>query len=49
MDEYRGENKIVLRGQAARAPVPSHRNHGVDYYLVPLRVPRLSGVSHATV
>lgn len=44
MDEYRGENKIVLRGQAARAPVPSHRNHGVDYYLVPLRVPRLSGV-----
>ena len=44
MDEFRGENKIVLRGQAARAPVPSHRNHGVDYYLVPLRVPRLSGV-----
>ncbi len=44
MDEYRGENKIVLRGQAAGAPVPSHRNHGVDYYVVPLRVPRLSGV-----
>ena len=44
MDEYRGENKIVLRGQAARAPVPSQRNHGVDSYLVPLRVPRLSGV-----
>lgn len=44
MDEYRGENKIVLRGQAAGAPAPSHRNHGVDYYAVPLRVPRLSGV-----
>ncbi len=43
MDEYRGENKIVLRGQAAGQPVPSHRNHGVDYYVVPLRVPRLSG------
>ena len=44
MDEYRGENRIVLRGQAAQGPAPSHRNHGVDYYLVPLRVPRLSGV-----
>ena len=43
MDEYRGENRIVLRGQAAQGPAPSHRNHGVDYYLVPLRVPRLSG------
>ena len=43
MDEYRGENKIVLRGQAAGEPVFSHKNHGVDYYLVPLRVPRLSG------
>ena len=37
MDEYRGENKIVLRGQAAGAPAPSHRNHGVDYWVVPLR------------
>lgn len=44
MDEYRGENKILLRGQAAGAPVASHQNHGVNYYLVPLRVPRLSGV-----
>ena len=43
MDEFKGENKIVLRGQAAGDPVPSHRNHGVDYYVVPLRVPRLSG------
>lgn len=44
MDEFRGENKILLRGQAAAPPVLSHRNHGVDYYVSPLRVPRLSGV-----
>ena len=44
MDGYTGENKIVLRGQGLAQPVPSHRNHGVDYYVVPLRVPRLSGV-----
>ena len=44
MDEFRGENKILLRGQAADEPVRSHQNHGVDYYVVPLRVPRLSGV-----
>ncbi len=43
MDEYRGENRIVLRGQAAGEPTRSHQNHGVDYYIVPLRVPRLSG------
>lgn len=44
MDDYRGENKIVLRGQVAGEPALSHRNHGVDYYVAPLRVPRLSGV-----
>ena len=44
MDGFRGENKILLRGQSAGEPVLSHRNHGVDYYVVPLRVPRLSGV-----
>lgn len=43
MDEFRGENKILLRGQGLGEPALSHRNHGVDYYLVPLRVPRLSG------
>lgn len=43
MDEYKGENKIILRGQTAGEPVRSHQNHGVDYYIVPLRVPRLSG------
>ena len=45
MEEYRGENKIILRGQTAEAPVRSHQNHGVDYYVVPLRVPRLSGAN----
>ena len=44
MAEYTGENKIILRGQAAGAPVPSHQNHGVSYYIVTFRVPRLSGV-----
>jgi len=43
MDGYRGENRIVLRGQVAGEPVRSHQNHGVDYYIAPLRVPRLSG------
>ena len=43
MEEYRGENKIVLRGQVAGAPALSHRNHGIDYYIAPFRVPRLSG------
>ncbi len=43
MEEYRGENRIVLRGQVAGAPAPSHRNHGTDYYIASFRVPRLSG------
>ncbi len=43
MQEYKGENKIVLRGQGVGEPMRSHQNHGVDYYVVPLRVPRLSG------
>lgn len=43
MADYQGENRIRLRGSPAASPVFSHRNHGTDYYLVPLRVPRLSG------
>ena len=43
MTEWRGENRISLQGQVAGAPVLTHQNHGVDYYTVPLRVPRLSG------
>lgn len=41
--EHKGENRLVLQGQLMAAPVLSHRNHGVDYYMAPLRVPRLSG------
>ncbi|HIT01691.1 MAG TPA: single-stranded DNA-binding protein [Candidatus Enterenecus merdae] len=43
MAEYTGENRIILRGEVAAPPAFSHRNHGVDYYAVTLRVPRLSG------
>lgn len=43
MSEHIGENRIILRGEVADPPAFSHRNHGVDYYTVPLRVPRLSG------
>ena len=37
------ENQAVLRGTVAAAPVPSHENHGVPYYIFPLCVLRLSG------
>lgn len=37
------ENHAVLRGTAAEAPVFSHTNHGVDFFVFPLSVPRLSG------
>ena len=37
------ENKILLRGRVAAPPQFSHSNHGVDYYLFPLTVLRLSG------
>ena len=37
------ENHAVLRGRAAEAPVFSHTNHGVDFFVFPLSVPRLSG------
>ena len=43
MTEYKGENRLVLRGELMAPPVLSHQNHGVDYYTAPLRVPRLSG------
>ena len=43
MAEHTGENRIILRGEVADPPALSHRNHGVDYYAIPLRVPRLSG------
>ena len=37
------ENHAVLRGTAAEKPVFSHTNHGVDFWVFPLSVPRLSG------
>ncbi len=43
MAEHTGENRIILQGGVAAPPAFSHRNHGVDYYTIPLRVPRLSG------
>jgi len=43
MQPTRGENKIELWGRAVEAPHPSHRNHGLEYYGMPLAVPRLSG------
>lgn len=43
MADHQGENRIVLRGEVRAAPVFSHRNHGTDYYQIPLQVPRLSG------
>jgi hypothetical protein len=43
MQISRGENKIELQGRVAAPPTLSHTNHGVDYYLLSLSVPRLSG------
>jgi primosomal replication protein N len=43
MQMPRGENKIQLQGRVIDRPTLSHTNHGVDYYLLPLSVPRLSG------
>ena len=37
------ENHAILRGRVAEAPVFSHSNHNVDFFLFPLSVPRLSG------
>ncbi|NLF35091.1 MAG: single-stranded DNA-binding protein [Clostridiales bacterium] len=37
------ENRAMLRGRVAEAPVFSHQNHGEDYLVFPLAVPRLSG------
>lgn len=43
MQAARGENRIELLGRAVARPALSHQNHGMDYYVVPLAVPRLSG------
>ena len=36
-------NRIFLRGRLAAPPAPSHVNHGVEYFTLPLAVRRLSG------
>lgn len=38
-------NSIFLRGRLAASPTLSHINHGVEYFLLPLRVCRLSGAA----
>lgn len=43
MQVSREENRIELQGRVAGTPSLSHQNHGTDYYLLPLTVPRLSG------
>ena len=47
MDMHTGwnENRALLRGTAAAAPVWSHETHGVVYELFPLNVLRLSGAA----
>ena len=36
-------NKILLRGRLSAPPAPSHVNHGVEYFLLPLSARRPSG------
>lgn len=43
MQTQHDRNTILLRGELARSPGPSHESHGVRYDTFPLRVPRLSG------
>lgn len=43
MQTQHDRNTILLRGELARSPCPSHESHGVPYDTFPLRVPRLSG------
>ena len=40
-----GENSILLRGRLLAAPVPSHQNHQIQFFLLPLEVCRLSGAA----
>ena len=43
MQSNLNENRILLRGRLSAPPRPSHINHGVLYYVLPLAVQRLSG------
>ena len=40
-----GENSILLRGRLLAAPAPSHQNHQIRFFLLPLEVCRLSGAA----
>lgn len=43
MQTSRGENKMELQGWMVSRPALSHHSYGVEYYVVPMAVPRLSG------
>ena len=43
MDEYTGNNSVLLRGAAPGAPQFSHESRGERFYVFPLEVQRLSG------
>lgn len=38
-------NRIWLHGRLEASPIPSHTNHGVEFYMFPLLVTRLSGAA----
>lgn len=43
MQSNQSENRALLRGRLEGTPRPSHINHGILYYILPLSVRRLSG------
>ena len=45
MQSSQNENRIFLRGTLEGEPVRSHENHGIQYYVLPVAVRRLSGVA----
>ena len=45
MDEIASSNRVRLCGIAAETPVLSHENRSERFYVLPLEVDRLSGVT----
>jgi primosomal replication protein N len=43
MQSNLNENRVRLKGRVAALPAPSHSNHGISYFCMPLAVKRLSG------